>query len=551
MQSKVQRSVLFLFLIGIFLFNHCSDPSNESKDFLPTGGAVKIQLLDPVETLDPLKIILHSDWHISTNIFEGLVGYGDTYDNVEPLIAQSWEVLQNGKKFIFKLRKDIKFHDDPCFPGGKGRNLTSKDILFSFERLASQKSNNVNWGLFIDKIVGINDFNKNISDSISGIKLINDYEIEFNLTKPYYTFLKILASPPAYIIPEEAVVYYGNNFYKHPVGTGPFRLAYWREFSEILLVKNENYWDKTKFGQPLPLVDEIKISLITSQPVAASEFIKGNSNILWVSNSTLTKMKSAQGFTDNYNLYITNSPSSVRFWGFSMNNKTPFANNKYLRWAAAYAYNRNLVIEKAAEDYNIANSLVPEEFLGDAYLEWYTHNIQKANALFNENKHVVYDHDITISAPVDFAATKILEDALSNLGFNINVKIRNLRYYNHIVEDRPDIFRVAMTPSYPDPEEYYSLFYSKSEKFVNLCGYNNPEYDFLFERALIETNKDERRNLFLKLEEILKHDVPLLPMTHSAKNYCIVPKYIKSFGLKNGVPDYKNVWMDIKDDKSN
>ncbi|MDZ7763134.1 MAG: ABC transporter substrate-binding protein [Melioribacteraceae bacterium] len=343
----------------------------------------------------------------------------------------------------------------------------------------------------------------------------------------------------------------GDNFYQHPVGTGPFRLAYWREFSEILLVKNESYWGNTKFKQPLPLLDEIKISLITSQPVAASEFIKGNSNILWVSNSTLTKMKSAQDFTDNYNLYITNSPSSVRFWGFSMNNKSPFANNKYLRRAAAYVYNRNLIIEKAAEDYNIANSLVPEEFLGDANLEWYTHNIQKANALFNENKHVVYDHDITISTPVDFAATKILEDALSNLGFNINVKIQNLRYYNHIVEDRPDIFRVAMTPSYPDPEEYYSLFYSKSEKFVNLCGYNNPEYDILFERALIEMNKDERRNLFLKLEELLKDDVPLLPMTHSAKDYCIVPKYIKGFSLKNGVPDYTNVWMDIKDDKTN
>ncbi|GBD91949.1 hypothetical protein BMS3Abin04_02681 [bacterium BMS3Abin04] len=122
--------------------------------------------------------------------------------------------------------------------------------------------------------------------------------------------------------------------------------------------------------------------------------------------------------------------------------------------------------------------------------------------------------------------------------------MKKLNYYEDIISEKPDISRVSMFPSFPDPEEFYLLFYSKSSKEINLCGYKNNEYDKVFEKSMFEQNPVKRTKLFLKLEKILSEDLPALYLTHEGAKYYVYPKRIRGISMKFNIPSYKTVWID-------
>jgi len=101
-----------------------------------------------------------------------------------------------------------------------------------------------------------------------------------------------------------------------------------------------------------------------------------------------------------------------------------------------------------------------------------------------------------------------------------------------------------MSPIYPDPEEYYNLFYSKNHD-INLMNYKNVEFDKIFEQSMFEQNANKRMQYFIKLEQILKEDIPCIYLTHEAARYYVVPKFVKGLKIKHIIPDYRNVWLDV------
>ena len=180
---------------------------------------------NPAETFDPPRIAFLPDWEMASLIYEGLVGYGDDAAGLRPVLAERWQELDGGRRWIFHLRGDVFFHDDPCFPGGRGRRFTAQDVIYTFERLANPKTDSPNWYLLAGKVEGIDAFHAGRAFSIQGIRMLDDGRVEFRLTKTYASFLKSLATQIGMIAPREAVEYYGSEFGNHPVGTGPFRLA--------------------------------------------------------------------------------------------------------------------------------------------------------------------------------------------------------------------------------------------------------------------------------------------------------------------------------------
>ena len=103
---------------------------------------------------------------------------------------------------------------------------------------------------------------------------------------------------------------------------------------------------------------------------------------------------------------------------------------------------------------------------------------------------------------------------------------------------------MAFLPSFPDPEEYYALFYSKSAPEINLTGYRNQEYDDIFEASMIEQNLSKRMGLFIQLEAILKRDVPLIYLNHGNPTMYFVPRFIHGLHIRFVIPDYSEVWIE-------
>jgi len=535
---------VFAFLIIFLLFVSCSD-NNNSKNInkIPIGGTLKILINNPISTLDPIKILYDSDFKLASIIYEGLVEF-DSEENVKPLLAESWEKLNGGKKWIFNLRKDVYFQNDPCFKNSKGKKFSAIDVLYTFEKMAEPNSPMVNPELFNNKIKGFKQFHSGETNTISGIRILDSTRIEFTLTKPYVTFLKLLATPYSFIVPHEAIEFYGKDFAKHPVGTGPFRLAQWQRWKQILLVKNRNYWGRSEKGQQLPFLDQIIFNVAAQSKLIIPEFMKDETNIIAINKLQLNELQKEVEFEQKYNFLKLEKGLGLRFFGFSMNNNSAISKLKGIRKAIAYAFDKEKLFNSVKFCNQIAYTLVPPYFLKYKPNNKYSYNLSKAKQIVSHLPNYIKKDTIEIFSSIKTPAVVTLNNILEELGLYSKIKVKKLSYYEDIISKKPDIFRVSMFPSFPDPEEFYFLFYSKSSKEINLCGYKNDVFDSLFERSMFEQEPAKRNILFLKLEKILAEDVPAIYLTHEGAKYYVYSKSIHGISTKFNIPSYKTVWID-------
>ena len=199
------------------------------------------------KTTDPPRGGEEGSVKLISNLYEGLLTYhpyARPYQLMPQLAAEMPEVSEDKRTYTFRLRSGVLFQDDPCFPEGRGRELTANDFLFAFKRLAHPTTQARGWWLFDGRIEGLNDWRDQIAEgtaaaraageavgplwglerSVPGFEVIDDYTLRFHLTDPYPQFLWTLAMPYAVVYPREAVEHYGERFGGHPVGTGPFQM---------------------------------------------------------------------------------------------------------------------------------------------------------------------------------------------------------------------------------------------------------------------------------------------------------------------------------------
>src|SRR4030095_1825298 len=179
--------------------------------------------------------------------------------NIAPSLAKRWEISQDRLTYTFYLRNDVFFHDDQAFSNGKGRQLMARDFVYSLNRIIDKKTASPGAWIFNTKV-----------DSVDGFKAINDTVFQLKLVRPYMRILGILSMQYCSVVAREAVVKYGPDFRRHPVGTGPFAFVAWEEGQALIMKKNKNYFEKDSAGHRLPYLDGIKISFYDSK---ATEFL--------------------------------------------------------------------------------------------------------------------------------------------------------------------------------------------------------------------------------------------------------------------------------------
>ncbi|MCP5062889.1 MAG: ABC transporter substrate-binding protein [Ignavibacteriae bacterium] len=532
----MKKKLIHIFLFSSFLvFQSCEQKSDPSSYAKPENQELKILLTDPVETLDPLQILYSSDWKVATNIFESLVSLNEN-GKVVPELAESFSISEDRLKYIFKLRNNVYFQDNPCFNKGIGRKLNSYDIKYTFERLANPKNNFPNWQMISDKVIGINKFHNGENKSIEGIVIEDSLTLSFLLAKPSGTFLKILATPNYCIIPKEAVEYFGVEFKYHPVGTGPFRISEFRKYEKVQLVKNDNYYLMDSNKTKLPHIKSICYSTIGESENIIDELFKKSTHIINVNNKDFQKLEKSELLLNNFQVITLNKGESVRYWGFNFSKNGNNKNNKFIRTAIAKSFNRKLIIDEGNLN-KLAESLVPIHLLNDNKFEWH----QFSNILYS-NK--LYSDSLVIFSNIVTPDLIELEKAITKVGIPTKRIIKKDNYYRDITKLKPDLFRVSMFPSYPDPIEYYSLFYSKSSIYNNFGRFNNKEYDRLYEKILYELNDSILVNYYTKLEEILKQEVAAIYLTHQGPSYYILPQNLKNIKLKYVQLDFRKAYFE-------
>ena len=280
-------------------------------------------------SLDPVRGSSQYDNQACNYVYESLLEYEYFHRpfKLKPcLLEEMPESLDGGKRFRFKLKKGLLFHDDLCFPDGKGREVIADDFFYSLKRMADNRNQPKGWWLLKDSIVGFDNYRKeqneaatkkkraqkqdrkngtNTAESLSGFDYdapiegmvkINDHEFEVRLNQPFYRFIYTLAMFQTAIVPREAVEHYGDRFSRHPVGTGPYLLKKWKSGSRLTYVRNPTYRLETypadpglnddgtepypgyqedlqlgfyeDAGKPLPLADRVELTMfVETQPM--------------------------------------------------------------------------------------------------------------------------------------------------------------------------------------------------------------------------------------------------------------------------------------------
>ncbi|MDZ7290980.1 MAG: ABC transporter substrate-binding protein [candidate division KSB1 bacterium] len=519
----------------------------------PGGVLLTPPLEFPLNGLDPAVVNHSCDDVLAQQLFDGLLQYRPVTFELVPALAEKWETPDSGRTWIFHLRPNAFFNDDACFADGHGRAVTVEDVKYSLERIITWRENETTWRVFAD-IDGAEEFRQGRTPTLRGLRVRDNATVQIILTRASFQFLHRLASSKGYVVPHEAIEKYGERFRLHPVGTGPFRLAKLElNQQEIILVRNERYWEVDSRGVRLPYVsairwvpvelinDEISIPKLSGQIIACVP--------AWA-KSWLARIEA-------YNrqqpaarrLHLVKTPiANTIFFAFRMDANTPYARNKWLRQAVACAFDMKSAMTDSLQ-VTLAQSLIPPGLFGyHSPVAGYRFNLQKAAALlqaagFPNSQNLPALRLNTVEGTGPFY--KKFRDDLASLGIPLEVEfLPKPEHFAGAAAGKWDFFRAGWICDYPDALDLFQLFYSHSPN--NHSRYQNPEYDRLFEQASREMRREQRLRLFEKMEKILHEDCPAIYMLHEIHAVAI-PAWVRNLEWSINpvrMRFLKYVWLD-------
>lgn len=514
MHNKLSIFWNYLFLIFLFSLSITSckeeDKINKDKIFRYNESA-NISSLDPAFAKDQAMI-----W-ANAQLFNGLVQL-DSNLNIQPSIAKSWTITNEGKTYTFIIRDDVFFHTHPLFKGK--RRVVAKDFVYSFNRIVDEKT--ASPGAWIFNIVS----KENNKYSFLSP---NDSTLIINLKTAFSPFLGLLSMPYASVVPREIVEHYGQDFRKNPIGTGPFYFKMWKEGVKLVLRKNTNYFEKDFKGNRLPYLEAVSISFIVDKQSVFLEFIKGNIDFISgidpnYKDEVLTRSGALQEkYRDKIRL-ITQPYLNTEYLGFLVDKDvSPKDNpllNKKIRRAINYGFDRKKMIKYLRNNIGLAGEygIIPKGLAGfdTNVLNKYSYNPTKAKQLLSEagypnGKGLPPITLQTTSTYLDLC--KYIQGQLNLLGLDIRVDVNPpgaLR--EQIAQSKSKWFRGSWIADYPDAENYLSLFYSPNfcPKGPNYTHFSNKDYDNLYELSQKETSVEKRTDYYKRMNQIIIEEAPIV-----------------------------------------
>lgn len=449
--------------------------------------------------------------------------------NIVPSLAKYWDVSPDRLIYTFHLRGDVFFHDNVAFPSGKGRKLNAEDVQYSFERIVDPATASSGAWIFHGRT------------DAGGFRTINDSTFQLKLSKPFIPILGLLSMQYCSIVPKEVVEKYGPDFRSHPCGTGPFRLSSWEEGQDMILLKNDHYFEKDSNGVSLPYLDAIKISFFDNK---ATEFLMLQQGQLDFTNDIDASFKDE---------VLTKSGTLRKSWdGKIVLDKHPYLNTEYLgilvdslnpiviasplrikkiRQAINYGFDRRKMIMYLRNSIGIPaeSGFVPAGLPSfDADLvQGYHYDPARSRQLlagagFPDGKGLPEIKLTTISIYADLAS--FIAKELQELGFNIKVDVvQKSLLLEETAQSHALFFRGSWIADYPDAENYLSVFYSKNPAPPNYTRYQNPLFDQLYDEALAETNDSLRYKLYRRMDQLMMSDAAIVPLWYDEVIHLVSP----------------------------
>ena len=516
------------FICLLFSFSSCNNHAHPDKKIFRYNEVSGIASLDPAFAKNQSIM-----WAIH-QLYNTLIEV-DSNMKLKPSLAKTWEFSADNKTIVFHLRTDVIFHVDNCFENGKGRRLNANDVAYSFARIINK--NTASPGAWI--------FNNRV-DSIFPFLAINDSTFQLKLQHPFQPIIGILSMQYCSIVPQEAVEKYGNDFRRHPVGTGPFVYIAWEEGQAMVLKKNEYYFEKDSSGKKLPNLDGIKINFYDSKATEFLEFQQGRLDFIndidaSFKDELLTKtgnLKAAWKSKINLNKHTY---LNIEYFGILADTNNILLKNSPLkllkiRQAINYSIDRRKMMLYLRNSIGTAaeSGFIPQGLPSfDAEkVKGFNYNPKKAKQLlqdagFENGSNLPEIKLLTI--PLYSNLASYVANELMQIGINVKVEtIQKSLLLEQTSKSQALFFRGSWIADYPDAENYLSVFYSKNPAPPNYTRFSNETYDKLYEQALSQLNDSLRYELYRNMDKIIIENAPIIPFWYDMVIH-LVQKNIEGF----------------------
>ncbi len=535
------------------------------------GGIYRINEVGGLKSLDPVRNNDQTSSHVQLQIYDLLFDF-DEHLNLVPVLATRYEVSPDGLIYTITLRGGVHFQDNACFAGGTGREMTAADVKYSFERVCDARTRTLGFDYFRGLVTGADDYfaatrdNKNIpAHGIPGFVVVNDTTFRITLMKAYAPFLFHLATGVMFIVPHEAVEYYKQDFFQHPVGTGAFSFESWAPDQEVVLKRNPHYWRKDAAGNQLPLLDGVTFSFIQSDKTQHLEFKQGHLEESYrIPNEffrdVVDSNKQPKGDMAQYVLQRT-PVISVQYYGFL--SLSPIFKDKRVRQAFSYAVDRDRIVKYVLNGQafdKATHGIVPPGIPGYdiSDIKGYDFDPAKARALMAEagyadaSKFPHVELQLNAGGERNTQVAEAIQNMIKeNLGIEIGLKQVEWAQHTTLVEEgKAPFFRLGWVADYPEPENFLNLLYGKfvpaddQPSSLNAIRYKNPAFDKLFEDALAVQDRTQRYALYKKAEQLAVDDAPMI-FIYFDEDYKFVQPYVRDYPI-NAMDrrEFAAVWFD-------
>lgn len=472
------------------------------------GGTAVLAIAGEPQGLNPAITTSVPEQIIGCMIYEGLtrvVGVND----IQPLLAESWEVSEDGLLYTFKLR-DAQWQD--------GTPFTSADVKYSLLEVNSKLTPA---------------FSAGAGKAIETIETPSPSEVVIKMKRPFGPLLRSLgclsggAILPKHVF-EGTDVLNSDASTQFPVGTGPFKLGDWQRGQYLRLARNDLYW---KSGQPY--LDEVLVQAVPQASSRTQALQAGQIDYVpyfYLANNDIEQLRA----NPNVSIVPASLPPSQDMLFFNLRNET-LANEK-VRQALMMATDREFLLQNGWLGFGeVANAPFNKQLDWAAnpdidYNTMYAFNVEKANQLLDEagvprgENGIRFDFRLVfVSDEVDFPRVAL---AIKQMWAEVGVNV--------ILEgfDRPTTTTKVFTEfdfdghlngytSFGDPALGLARIFVTSaigRPFGNPAGYSNPEIDSLFEKAEASANLEERGKVYQEIQAILAKELPVLTL-HERTQY--------------------------------
>jgi ABC-type transport system substrate-binding protein len=469
---------------------------------------IYLRLTDSL-TLDPGKVEDFYSQEVIFNIFEGLVQLKQDSISVEPCLAERWISRENGKRWIFYLRRGVRFHN--------GEEFNSRSVVYSFKkRMGKKRGEYISFGRFFPYI--------------TDIKALDDRTVEIILSRPYASFLFALVDLRASVVATGSC----DDAEFNPVGTGPYVFDKWVKGKTQILIRNEHYW-----GQP-PHLGKI---IFKCEPTATLRLSQIRNQ-----SADIDMIKSAKEYDELRDktdiLIISYTSPSTYYLGFNCR-RAPFS-HLGVRRSFLYLLDKKVLVKQIFQ--NIAEpaaGILPPHMPGfDPGIGQDEFSLEKAHRLLVE---AGAGKGFTCSLYFSEGAYGLEEvaRAITANARRVNITIRNVKLpfaklFKAVQNGEPDLFLLGWGFT-SDPGMFMNplfMLYPENPGSPLAAG---PEFVRILARAEKVADNEERGKLYAKAQRLLYKDLPLIPLFHlnhlMAYNRRLVNLHLNPFGY----PIFKDV----------